>query len=113
MDASIAGGKQSFSHQAEYYFRTDCLLWILQEKQSHLKGCGADFTSCIGDFTSVSMRCLIIVSFILTSSITFETFGDLFLPLENSYSLFQIILHCKYAESVAKNHCAYNMDGLF
>ena len=34
--------------------------------------------------------------FIGTSSVTLETFGDSFLPLENSFRLFQIILHCKY-----------------
>ena len=37
--------------------------------------------------------------FIVTSSVTFETFGDSFLPLENSFRFFQIILHCKYPES--------------
>ena len=33
------------------------------------------------------------------SSVTFETFGDSFLPLENSFRFFQVILHCKYPKS--------------
>ena len=31
--------------------------------------------------------------------IDLETFGDSFLPLENSFWFFQVILHCKYPES--------------
>ena len=57
-------------------------------------------------FTIVSYRlplCLKILkkilTFIVTSSVTFETFGDSFLPLENSFRFFQAILHCKNPES--------------
>ena len=40
------------------------------------------------------------LTFIVTSSVTFETFGELFLPLENSFRFFQIVLYCKYPESI-------------
>ena len=35
-------------------------------------------------------------AFIVTSIVFLETFGDSFLPLENSFKFFQVILHCKY-----------------
>ena len=44
-------------------------------------------------------------TFIVTSSVTLQTFGDSLRPLENSFRFFQIILHCKYPESerICKN----------
>ena len=36
---------------------------------------------------------------IVMSSVSFETFGDSFLSLENSFRFFQSFLHCKYQES--------------
>ena len=39
------------------------------------------------------------LTFIVTVSVTFESFVDSFLPLENYFGFFQIILHCKYPQS--------------
>ena len=40
-----------------------------------------------------------ILLLLLRVALLLETFGDLVLPLENSFRFFQILLHCKYPES--------------
>ena len=44
---------------------------------------------------TLCLKIPLVLNFIVMSCVTFETFGDSFLPLENSFRFSQIILHCK------------------